>query len=284
MKEEHLKKYPDFIYTRRSKAELAEAKKSAKLGRRAKSDNTTALNLNNNSDNDDEEYMYNNKSMDLILVNDSNQDQQQHNPKKRPRKSTAAGGQRDPRGRKKKRHKHPFAPKHPMSAYLYYLASVYPQVSLNFPGSTVGPISKSISRTWHAMTPEERLPWKQKAESDKARYAREMQVYMAKNNEEQLLQQQQQQDNEQEHLQLQQQQQQHQQQQQQQQPYLFHKQRKNDPINQLHQFLSSDEDVTSPKNFDDEDDEEVDVHKIAAVVHMVNSGGNESLMYHNPSL
>ncbi|OAD03928.1 hypothetical protein MUCCIDRAFT_19302, partial [Mucor lusitanicus CBS 277.49] len=86
---------------------------------------------------------------------------------------------RDPRGRKKKRHKHPFAPKHPMSAYLYYLASVYPQVSLNFPGSTVGPISKSISKTWHAMSPEERLPWKQKADSDKARYAREMQVYMA---------------------------------------------------------------------------------------------------------
>lgn len=68
-----------------------------------------------------------------------------------------------------------------MSAYLYYLASVYPQVSLNFPGSTVGPISKSISKTWHAMSPEERLPWKQKADSDKARYAQEMQVYMAAN-------------------------------------------------------------------------------------------------------
>lgn len=106
--------------------------------------------------------------------------------KKRPRKAIAPGGQRDPRGRKKKRHKHPFAPKHPMSAYLYYLASVYPKVSLEFPGSTVGPISKSISKTWHAMTPEERSPWIQKADSDKARYAREMQVYMANNNQEQL--------------------------------------------------------------------------------------------------
>lgn len=101
--------------------------------------------------------------------------------RKRSRKFNTLGGQRDPRGRKKKRHKHPFAPKHPMSAYLYYLASVYPQVSLNFPGSTVGPISKSISKTWHAMSLEERLPWKQKADSDKARYAREMQVYMAAN-------------------------------------------------------------------------------------------------------
>lgn len=138
-------------------------------------------------------------TIDLILVN----------TKKRSRKSIAPGGQRDPRGRKKKRHKHPFAPKHPMSAYLYYLASVYPKVSLEFPGSTVGPISKSISKTWHAMSVEERLPWKQKADSDKARYAREMQVYMANNNQEQLqkqqllLQQQQEIDNAQQRLQLQ---------------------------------------------------------------------------------
>ncbi|ORE15315.1 HMG-box, partial [Rhizopus microsporus] len=101
--------------------------------------------------------------------------------KRQSRKSNLPEGQKDPRGRKKKRHRHPFAPKHPMSAYLYYLADVYPKVSQNFPGSTVGPISKSISATWHAMSAEERLPWKQKAESDKARYAREMEVYMAKN-------------------------------------------------------------------------------------------------------
>ncbi|KAG1153481.1 hypothetical protein G6F37_010321 [Rhizopus arrhizus] len=89
-------------------------------------------------------------------------------------------GQKDPRGRKKKRNKHPFGPKHPMSAYLHYLADVYPKVSQNFPGSTVGPISKSISATWHAMSPEQRQPWTEKAELDKARYAREMQIYMEK--------------------------------------------------------------------------------------------------------
>lgn len=142
LKEEHLKKYPDFIYTRRSKAELAEAKRSSKLGRKLKSEQP---------DEDD--------------------------TKKRTKKT----GERDPRGRKKKRHKHPFAPKHPMSAYLYYLASVYPKVSQHFPGSTVGPISKSISKTWHAMTVEDRQPWTQKAELDKARYAREMKVYMDNN-------------------------------------------------------------------------------------------------------
>ncbi|KAI9358064.1 high mobility group box domain-containing protein, partial [Pilaira anomala] len=192
LKQEHLKKYPDFIYTRRSKAELAEAKKSSKLGRKSKSENITL----NTSDNEEEE---------------------------------------NPRGRKKKRHKHPFAPKHPMSAYLYYLASVYPQVSLNFPGSTVGPISKSISKTWHAMSNEERLPWKQKAESDKARYAQEMRIYMANNNQEEL---------------------QKQQQQEQQQHILQH---------QLQKLLSEEED-------EDEEDEDVDVNTLAAVVNMVNNG------------
>ncbi|GAA5803444.1 hypothetical protein HPULCUR_008926 [Helicostylum pulchrum] len=210
LKEEHLKKYPDFIYTRRSKAELAEAKKSSKLGRKSKSESV----MLNHSDEEEEK-----NSVDVYS---------------QPKKSIGTGGQRDPRGRKKKRHKHPFAPKHPMSAYLYYLASVYPKVSLEFPGSTVGPISKSISKTWHAMSNEERVPWKQKADSDKARYAREMRVYMATNNEEQLQKQQQ----EKQQLLLQQ---------------------------QLQKLLSEEEEEE-----DEEDvDTDADVNSLAAVVNML---------------
>ncbi|KAI8882437.1 HMG-box [Backusella circina FSU 941] len=151
LKQEHLKKYPDFIYTRRSKAELAQAKRKA-----------------NNNDDDDE--------------TDEDEAPKQSTPKRKRN-----NGEKDPRGRKKKRIKNPFAPKHPMSAYLYYLASVYPEVSQRFPGSTVGPISKTISRTWHSMTKEERTPWIEKAESDKARYAREMQTYMSSKEEEEDL-------------------------------------------------------------------------------------------------
>ncbi|CEP12666.1 hypothetical protein [Parasitella parasitica] len=180
LKEEHLKKHPDFIYTRRSKAELAEAKKASKLGRKLKSETQQKQQQQQELDS----VLGNGNFTSVTTTTAATVATLAHKDtttRKRSRKSNAAGGQRDPRGRKKKRHKHPFAPKHPMSAYLYYLASVYPQVSLNFPGSTVGPISKSISKTWHAMSPEEQLPWKQKAESDKARYAREMQVYMATN-------------------------------------------------------------------------------------------------------
>ncbi|ORX97429.1 HMG-box [Basidiobolus meristosporus CBS 931.73] len=86
---------------------------------------------------------------------------------------------RDPRGRKKKKQKNPTAPKHPMSGFLFYLSAVRPQVAEQYPGSTVGPISKIIAHQWNSMSPEDRAPWEQKATEDKARYAREMEEYLA---------------------------------------------------------------------------------------------------------
>ncbi|CAO3688489.1 unnamed protein product [Rhizopus stolonifer] len=130
---------------------------------------------NTNSEKSFESLAKNTSSCQSVLVS-----------KKRTRKSNLPQGQKDPRGRKKKISKHPYAPKHPMSAYLHYLIDVYPKVSLNFPGSTVGPISKSISATWHAMTVEEKTPWQQKAQLDKARYAQELKIYMEKNESEQV--------------------------------------------------------------------------------------------------
>jgi hypothetical protein len=255
LKEEHLKKYPDFIYTRRSKAELAEAKKSSKLGRKSKSSEvimiataTATATVHHSNHGEEEKVLFNHSrpQVDLVLINNNNNTTQQAQPtqnttKKRSRKSMSNNGQKDPRGRKKKRHKHPFAPKHPMSAYLYYLASVYPIVSLNFPGSTVGPISKSISKTWHAMSNEERLPWKQKAESDKARYAREMQIYMAE---------------------------QQQQQQQQQQQVIKEEE-------EAAAALAEDGEEEEEEE-EEEQDGDVDIQTLAAVVNMVNSGGSSS--------
>ncbi|KAG0167350.1 hypothetical protein DFQ28_006136 [Apophysomyces sp. BC1034] len=160
LKQDHLRNHPDFIYTRRSKAELAEARRLSKAGRKRKSKDTAA---NNNTTNNDATAAVVIKTLDVS--------------KKRP-KSTP-DGPRDPRGRKKKRHRHPTAPKHPMSGFLFFLAAVRPQVARHFPGSTVGPISKAIASQWREMTDEDRIPWLQKAELDKARYAREMQVYTA---------------------------------------------------------------------------------------------------------
>ncbi|CDS10016.1 hypothetical protein LRAMOSA02692 [Lichtheimia ramosa] len=160
IKQDHLKNHPDFIYTRRSKAELAEAKRLSKLRRSSSS-------KKNDTPSSSEE-----KTV-------AAKEQQQQQRIKRRRKSNAPDAPRDPRGRKKKRHRHPTAPKHPMSPFLFFLAAVRPHVAQQFPGSTVGPISKVIGAQWRDMSDEERIPWIQMAEEDKARYAREMRVYMA---------------------------------------------------------------------------------------------------------
>ncbi|ORY97701.1 high mobility group box domain-containing protein [Syncephalastrum racemosum] len=141
IKQDHLKNHPDFIYTRRSKAQLAEARKLRKSRTEPRKKMVTKPSHSNT------------------------------------RRSPQPGGPRDPRGRKKKRHRHPTAPKHPMSGFLFFLAAVRPHVARQLPGSTVGPISKVIASQWRDMSEEDRLPWLQKAEEDKARYAREMRVY-----------------------------------------------------------------------------------------------------------
>ncbi|KAI8342261.1 hypothetical protein BC941DRAFT_136934 [Chlamydoabsidia padenii] len=238
LKTDHLKNHPDFIYTRRSKAELAEAKRTSKAGRKKSTTadsaelrsmattnslrqssfnsilpsssslsppqsslysqgrhplivtdepllgtngnnlnineipNTTTTSLSPDSDNI--------ISLSSSITNHQGKKTKEHQPsgKKRGRRRSE-NGQRDPRGRKKKRHKHPTAPKHPMSGFLFFLGAVRPEVAQQFPGSTVGPISKEISSRWKNMSAKEREPWLLKAESDKARYAREMQTYMA---------------------------------------------------------------------------------------------------------
>ncbi|OBZ85827.1 Non-histone chromosomal protein 6, partial [Choanephora cucurbitarum] len=82
---------------------------------------------------------------------------------------------------KKKRNKNSSTPKHPLSAYMWYLTEVRPETMRHFPGSNVGQISKLCADRWNSMTEEARLPWKTKAQVDKERYAREMQIYAIQN-------------------------------------------------------------------------------------------------------
>jgi hypothetical protein len=80
-----------------------------------------------------------------------------------------------------KREKHPTAPKHPLSAYMWYLTEVRPETMRHYPGSTVGQISKLCADRWNKMMDNERAPWIARAGSDKERYAREMQIYALQN-------------------------------------------------------------------------------------------------------
>ncbi|KAJ9090412.1 High mobility group [Entomophthora muscae] len=82
------------------------------------------------------------------------------------------------RGRKK-RDRNSVAPKHPMSAFLFYLVSNRGPVAEQNSGCPAGPIAKILSVRWKALTPEEKAPWLELAQKDKERYASELKVYQA---------------------------------------------------------------------------------------------------------
>ncbi|KAJ1343469.1 hypothetical protein BSLG_001967 [Batrachochytrium salamandrivorans] len=70
--------------------------------------------------------------------------------------------------------KEPGAPKHPTSAFLYFLSDVRPSYTLKYPGSTVGPISRMIAADWKALSEETRSTYLEKADHDRERYRSEM--------------------------------------------------------------------------------------------------------------
>ncbi|ORX55759.1 hypothetical protein DM01DRAFT_1321099 [Hesseltinella vesiculosa] len=214
LKQDHLKNHPDFIYTRRSKAQLEEARRLSRSHRKASMHtstnervslvyDTTLIPTNNAHDpllppSIPVSIPRHSQSLPLVDATMTHQPSPSTSspsiatftpslppptptapPKKRRGRQKSADVQRDPRGRKKKRNKYPTGPKHPMSGFLFFLGAIRPQVAQQFPGSTVGPISKEISSRWKSMTDEQRAPWLQKAADDKARYAREIQAYLA---------------------------------------------------------------------------------------------------------
>lgn len=138
LKQLHNKQHTNFIYTRRSKAEIREAdslKKSQKSN--------------------------------LLTI-------QQHPPKKKPKVlQTAAAVGRDPRGRKKKK-LDASLPKHPMSGYLHFAKEMRPIMKKKCPEARLVEISKLIGSQWRSMSEKELQPWQDIANKDKQRYAREM--------------------------------------------------------------------------------------------------------------
>ncbi|CAG8481904.1 8638_t:CDS:10 [Ambispora gerdemannii] len=158
LKEDFHNTHPEFVYTRRSKAELAAAGHHSYSKKRS---------YDNTSCSEDE---------DTRRASSSRKDP--HHNHAGASGNSASSNHKDPRGRKKKRTRHPTAPKHPMSGFLFYASDMRPSITEQHPGSTVGPISKIIAAEWRKLTSEEKQPWEQKAAADKARYAREMEAYL----------------------------------------------------------------------------------------------------------
>jgi hypothetical protein len=153
LKSEFHESNPDFVYTRRSKAELAAA------GHHSYSKKRTFGQVESEE-------------------SDEGGEHQRAAHGSHPDGAPTGSPAKDPRGRKKKRNRHPTAPKHPMSGFLFYALEMRPHVAEQNPGSTVGPISKIIASHWKNLTPEQKSKWEKQASEDKARYAREMEVYL----------------------------------------------------------------------------------------------------------
>ncbi|KAI8915581.1 high mobility group box domain-containing protein, partial [Gorgonomyces haynaldii] len=71
--------------------------------------------------------------------------------------------------------KDPSAPKHPMSAFLYYLSAVRHKYTKS--RGTAGHVSKLISESWKTLSEDEKSTFQEMANKDKSRYAQEMQQW-----------------------------------------------------------------------------------------------------------
>ncbi|KAI9143290.1 high mobility group box domain-containing protein, partial [Paraphysoderma sedebokerense] len=81
--------------------------------------------------------------------------------------------------RKRRRLKHPLQPKHPCSAFLFYLTAERSRVAAENPRCSVGQVSKLVGQKWRKMSASEKSSWEAKARADKERYAREMEIWNA---------------------------------------------------------------------------------------------------------
>ncbi|ORX52313.1 HMG-box [Hesseltinella vesiculosa] len=179
LKDELLKKHPDYVYTRRSRAELERVGYKSKSLKRQQNPPVTqhdhtapehALQL-------DPSIAYPSNRPFPYNHTDTHLSADKHDPT--PPMPSAKKERRvpDPRGRKKKKHKNPHGPKHPMSGFLFFASHTRPEVVRDYPKYNVGMVSKVIARMWNDMSDPEKQPWVEKAIKDKARYAREMEEY-----------------------------------------------------------------------------------------------------------
>ena len=88
-----------------------------------------------------------------------------------------------PKKGKAKKEKDPTRPKRATTAFFFYVATIRDEVKEANPGKQVGELSKIYSKMWSDIKDtEDCKPFLEKAEEDKARYAKEMEEWNAKEN------------------------------------------------------------------------------------------------------
>jgi len=74
--------------------------------------------------------------------------------------------------------KDPTQPKHPSSAFIFYLHEYRPIYTAKYPKKSLGIISRMIANKWKELTPEEKIKYVRKSEDDKKRYLLEMEIWL----------------------------------------------------------------------------------------------------------
>ncbi|KAJ1676823.1 Non-histone chromosomal protein 6 [Spiromyces aspiralis] len=69
------------------------------------------------------------------------------------------------------------APKRPLSAYMFFSQEFRARVKSQNPEATFGQIGKILGEMWRNMADEQKSPFTQKAQQDKARYNKEMAAF-----------------------------------------------------------------------------------------------------------
>lgn len=77
--------------------------------------------------------------------------------------------------------KDPDAPKRSLSAYMFFANENRDIVRAENPGISFGQVGKLLGEKWKALTPEDKIPYENKAETDKKRYEKEKAEYAKKN-------------------------------------------------------------------------------------------------------
>ncbi|CAO3594197.1 unnamed protein product [Absidia cylindrospora] len=188
LKQQHLEDHPNYVYSRRSRTELAQAGYRSRPSKKRKKtmDDTDQLNAPGTDANGNTATNKDTLGDDTNQTSDpaSSSSLQNGTTGTLTATSTSKDGTKqqqrrfpDPRGRKKKKHKNPLGPKHPMSGFLFFASYARPEAVRQHPKSNVGMISKVIAEQWKKMTDQDKKPWVDKAQADKARYAKEMEDF-----------------------------------------------------------------------------------------------------------
>ncbi|KAI8912590.1 high mobility group box domain-containing protein [Gorgonomyces haynaldii] len=93
----------------------------------------------------------------------------------KPVRKAAEGSKKKPRAKKD-----PNAPKKGLSAFMIFSQENRPKIKEENPEASFGELGKLLGQKWKELDEEDKKPYQEKAEADKARYEKQMSEYTKK--------------------------------------------------------------------------------------------------------